>query len=586
MNIESLFCSHIRELEIYEPPDWEALALRAQVPLSQLIRLDANENLYGPSPRVIEALGRFDGYQYYPDYRNLIPAIARYAHVAPEQVILGNGGDELIDLVVRLFIAPGDGVAICPPTFSMYAVSAQAHRGKVLPVPRKPDFSLNTEAIESLIQNPSAETPPRLLFITSPGNPDGLAIPLETIQHLLALPVAVVVDEAYIEFGGQSAVSLLPAYPNLIVLRTLSKWAGMAGLRLGYALASPRVIEALARLRSPFNVNMAAVIAALAALEDSAYAQAVVSRIIAERERLQSALAELPDAHPLPSQANFVLCRFTGYSGQDIAERLAAQGILVRTFSDPALADAIRVTVGRPEQNDALLTALRGILNLEQPVSYAGSPATSAISGAAFPSLRGQTRSRQAKIMRRTRETEVTVTLNLDGQGLHEIDTGLGFLDHLLAQLATHGLFDLTVQAQGDLEIDEHHTVEDIAIALGQALDQALGDRNGIVRMGHSYAPLDESLAFVAIDLSGRPYAVVDVQFSLARIGAVSTDLVIHFLETLAFHGRLSLHARLLSGRNDHHKAEALFKALGRALDEATRLNPRRRGIPSTKGVL
>lgn len=586
MNIESLIRPHIQELEVYEPPDWEALALRAKVPLGQLIRLDANENLYGPPPRVIEALGRFDGYQYYPDYRSLIPAIARYAHVAPEQVVLGNGGDELIDLVVRLFVEPGDGVVICPPAFSMYAVSTRAHRGKVIPVPRNPDFSLDADAIESLVQNPLAEASPRLLFITSPGNPDGRSIPLETVQRLLELPVAVVVDEAYIEFGGQSAVSLLPAYSNLIILRTLSKWAGMAGLRLGYALASPQVIDALARVRSPFNVNMAAVIAALAALEDSAYAQHVISCIIAERARLESALAGLPGVYPVPSQANFVLCRFTDHSGPEIAERLAARGILVRTFSDPMLADAVRITVGRPEQNDALLTALRETLNIEPVVSQAQSRGSSVASAAGIPNLSGQMQSRQARITRQTRETEVTVALDLDGRGRYEIDTGLGFLDHLLAQLAAHGLFDLTVQARGDLEIDEHHTVEDVAIVLGQALDQALGDRRGIARMGHAYAPLDEALAHVAIDLSGRPYAITDVQFSLARIGTLSSDLVIHFLETLAFHGRLTLHARLLSGRNDHHKAEALFKALGRALDAATRLDPRRQGIPSTKGAL
>ena len=163
---------------------------------------------------------------------------------------------------------------------------------------------------------------------------------------------------------------------------------------------------------------------------------------------------------------------------------------------------------------------------------------------------------------------------------------GLGFLDHMLAQIAAHGLFDLEVRARGDLEVDEHHTVEDVAIALGQALDGALGERQGIVRMGHAYAPLDEALARVVVDLSGRPYAVIQVEFTTPHLGAMGTDLVIHFLETLAVHGRLSLHACLLHGRNDHHKAEALFKALGRALDAASRVDPRRQGVPSTKGVL
>ena len=196
------------------------------------------------------------------------------------------------------------------------------------------------------------------------------------------------------------------------------------------------------------------------------------------------------------------------------------------------------------------------------------------------------TQQRWARVERRTQETEVTVTLALDGSGHYEVDTGVGFLDHMLAQLALHGLFDLEVQAQGDLEVDEHHTVEDVAIALGQALDKALGDRRGIVRMGHAYAPLDESLARVVVDLSGRPYAVVAVDFAGPRIGALDSDLIVHFLETLAHHGRMALHAQVLYGRNDHHKAEALFKALGRALDMATAVDPRRKEVASTKGTL
>jgi imidazoleglycerol-phosphate dehydratase len=156
----------------------------------------------------------------------------------------------------------------------------------------------------------------------------------------------------------------------------------------------------------------------------------------------------------------------------------------------------------------------------------------------------------------------------------------------MLDQIASHGLFDLTVRASGDLNVDDHHTVEDVAICLGQALSNALGDRTGIVRMGHAYAPMDEALARVAIDLSGRPYAVLDVEFGGPRIGTIDSDLIVHFIETLAFHARITLHAKLLSGRNDHHKAEALFKALGRALDAASRHDPRRQGVPSTKGVL
>lgn len=194
---------------------------------------------------------------------------------------------------------------------------------------------------------------------------------------------------------------------------------------------------------------------------------------------------------------------------------------------------------------------------------------------------------RTATLERKTTETQIQVTLHLDGSGQCDASTGVGFLDHMLRHVAMHGLLDLTVRASGDLEIDPHHTVEDVALTLGACLDQALGDRRGIVRMSHAYVPMDESLAFVAVDLSGRPYTVVEGEWSAPLLGQMPTALVPHFLESLATAGRLNLHARVLYGRDDHHKAEALFKALGRALEMAVRLEPRRAAqVPSTKGVL
>jgi len=176
--------------------------------------------------------------------------------------------------------------------------------------------------------------------------------------------------------------------------------------------------------------------------------------------------------------------------------------------------------------------------------------------------------------------------LDVDGTGQHDVATGIGFLDHMLAHLAVHGLFDLTLQASGDLEVDEHHTVEDVALCLGQALDEALGDRSGIARTGHAFVPMDEALALIAVDLGGRPYTVIQADFATPRVGALGTSLIQHFLETLATHGRFNLHARIFYGYDDHHKAEALFKALGRALRAAAALDPRRRDVPSTKGTL
>lgn len=194
---------------------------------------------------------------------------------------------------------------------------------------------------------------------------------------------------------------------------------------------------------------------------------------------------------------------------------------------------------------------------------------------------------RTATIKRTTRETAITLTINLDGSGQTSIATGIGMYDHLLESFARHGLFDLSVECHGDLHIDEHHSVEDVAICLGQAINQALGDKAGIVRTAHAYVPMDEALAFVALDISGRPYHSIQCAWITPQIGALTCDLVEHVFETLAVHARLTLHAKIESGRNDHHKAEALFKALARALDAATRRDARLGGIvPSTKGTL
>lgn len=192
---------------------------------------------------------------------------------------------------------------------------------------------------------------------------------------------------------------------------------------------------------------------------------------------------------------------------------------------------------------------------------------------------------RTATIERQTTETRISISLNLDGTGQYEISTGIGFLDHMLTAVAVHGLFDLTVKATGDLHIDSHHTIEDTAIVLGKAFDQALGDRKGINRVGHAYVPMDEALGFVALDISGRPYTIFQATWSTPAIGQFPTDLVEHFFETFAVHSRLTLHARV-DGRNDHHKAEALFKALARALRTAVDLDPRRVNVASTKGSL
>ena len=194
---------------------------------------------------------------------------------------------------------------------------------------------------------------------------------------------------------------------------------------------------------------------------------------------------------------------------------------------------------------------------------------------------------RTATVVRETKETRVEVTIDLDGSGRSSAKTGIGMLDHLVEQIGKHGLFDLTVTATGDLHVDEHHTVEDVGIALGQAIDQSLGERRGIVRMADALVPLDEALASVAVDISGRPYCEVEVAWTLDRIGELPASLVEHLLGSIATEAKITLHARVLKGENDHHRAEAMCKALGRALAAATRIEPRLQGgVPSTKGSI
>ena len=199
---------------------------------------------------------------------------------------------------------------------------------------------------------------------------------------------------------------------------------------------------------------------------------------------------------------------------------------------------------------------------------------------------------RQSKQERKTKESVVNISLNLDGSGIAKINTGIGFFDHMLNHIALHGLFDIEVMVNGDLNVDAHHTIEDIGIVLGQTFLQAIGDKAGIVRIGHSYVPMDEALAFVAVDFSNRPYSSIEIPwtgkyFGTKRDELIPVTLIEHFLQTFAMHACITLHVKVLSGKDDHHKAESVFKALGRALDKASRFDSKRKGtIPSTKGLL
>lgn len=340
---------------------YEVLSEQLGLPEEALVKLDANENPYGALPAVRRALAELRHAHIYPDpeSRQLRRALADFHGVPMENILAGAGADELIDLILRLFLAPGDRVLDCPPTFGMYAFDTRINAGVVVAAPRRPDFSLDLDAVLEAAERAR----PKLLFLASPNNPDGGLVPDDVLERLLALPLYVVLDEAYIEFStpGSSRIALAAQRDNLIVLRTFSKWAGLAGLRLGYGVFPAHLMPHLWKIKQPYNVSVAASAAGLAALAHADELAAATARIVAERERLAAALSRIPWLRPYPSQANFILCRVAGRDAAAVKGALAQRGILVRYFDRPGLRDHIRISVGRPEQTDALTQALMEI---------------------------------------------------------------------------------------------------------------------------------------------------------------------------------------------------------------------------------
>ena len=332
----------------------------------ELLKLDGNENPYGPSPKVYQALADYPLYHIYPDpaHTLLREAIEGYIGVERERILCGAGSDELLDLIMRLFLRPGDGVINCPPTFGMYAFDAGLHGAELITVQRKKDFTVDVEGIIQALHDPphaGCAKLAKLLFLNSPNNPDGGLIAEEALRRLLDLELVVVLDEAYAEFSGTSHMGLTREYQNLILLRTFSKWAGLAGLRVGYGIFPGPLMPHLWKIKQPYNVNVAAQVAVLASLADLDYLWGNVQRLIAGRERLFAELQTIECLHPYPSQANFILCRVMGRDARELKLALEGDGILIRYFHKPGLEDCVRISVGRPDQTDALLDALRRV---------------------------------------------------------------------------------------------------------------------------------------------------------------------------------------------------------------------------------
>ncbi len=346
---------------------FEVLSTRLGLPAEQITKLDANENPYGSSPQARKALANLKYAHIYPDPESvaLRRALSHFTGVSEDHLLAGAGADELIDLLLRVMLEPGDCVLNCPPSFGMYPFDTLLNAGQLVEVPRRDDFSLNLDGIRAALRDRN----PKVAFLTAPNNPDGRFPTDQEVQILLDSSCLVVIDEAYIEFsqdGGllgmlKSRIQQVPQRENLVVLRTFSKWAGLAGLRVGYGAFPAWLMPTLWKAKQPYNVNVAASSAAMASLNDLNYLSGNVKKIMAERLRLLDQLSTLPFLQPYPSEANFLLCKVINRDAAELKLALASQGVLVRHYNTPLLKSYIRVSVGRPQDTDILMSALKQV---------------------------------------------------------------------------------------------------------------------------------------------------------------------------------------------------------------------------------
>lgn len=521
------------------------------------IFLDANENPYN------------NGINRYPDphQKALKAKVAEIKGISADSLFIGNGSDEAIDLVYRVFCVPGASNAVSiAPSYGMYEVAAAMNDIEFRKVQLRPDFSMDTEAMLS-----AADSKTRLMFICSPNNPTGNSFPVEQIEDILErFGGVVVLDEAYIDFSVRpSLTSLVKRYPNLIVLQTLSKAWGMAGLRIGLAIADPAVIALMSKVKYPYNINVLAQKMALMKLDEAAKDKAV-AEIVGQRFRLEKELAKCPEVKGIySSDANFLLVRFE--NPDEVYERLLAGGVIVRNRSKVSGCEGcLRITVGTPVENDRLLRLLSS--SVAEPVETA-TPGMEILG------------ERHIRIVRNTKETKIALELDLDSiGGSGHISTGLPFFDHMLDQIPNHGGVALSINAKGDLQVDEHHTIEDVGIVFGEAINAALGSKLGMARYGF-VLPMDDCDAAVLMDFGGRIDFKWNAEFKREKVGDVQTEMFSHFFQSVCAGAKCNLHI-WADGVNEHHKAEAIFKAFARALRMAVAKTPFPYELPSSKGIL
>lgn len=552
--------------------------IRAMVPYSTArdefkgvaeVFMDANESPFD------------NGYNRYPDpsQAKLKRRIAEIKGVDVQNIFIGNGSDEAIDLCFRIFCNPGlDNAIAIAPSYGMYSTCAAVNDVEMREVLLNDDFSLPVERLLDAADNNS-----KLLFICSPNNPTGNVFPREEIERILQeFDGMVVLDEAYIDFADEPGMlRSLENWPNLIILQTLSKAWGMAGLRAGLAFASNYVMRLFAQVKYPYNIN----VATLSAVEKllKAGVDDRVKLIKEQRAFMEQKLSGMECVWRVyPSQANFLLVQVD--NAADLYNYLLGEGIIVRDRSRMPLCDnTLRITIGTPQENVRLLRAIAEYDIKRYDSRTEGGPLAEG-ELVAERELLQEYESLSARVIRTTNETSVSVSVDLDNSGTGGISTGLSFLDHMLMQIVHHGGIMLTINASGDLEVDAHHTMEDVAITLGQALSKALGEKRGIERYGFAL-PMDESEAIVLLDFGGRIDFKWEVTFYGERVGDVPTQMFRHFFQSLCSAMNCNLHISA-RGENDHHIAEAIFKAFARALKAAVRREPFNYEIPSSKGLL
>jgi histidinol-phosphate aminotransferase len=334
----------------------DTLEGKIDVPVENVIKMNANENPYGCSPKVLKALAKCDHFHIYPDdgQQELRKQLAVYAGVPAERIIAGHGSNTLIDLIARLFVAQGDEVINCVPTFDVYRFSTGICGGALVNLNRDENFAIDIKKVKAAINRKT-----KLVFFATPNNPTGNIVPRQDIIEIINTGIPVVVDEAYYEFNGETMMPATAQYDNLIVLRSFSKWAGLAGLRVGYGVFPRNIVDYLMAIKIPHNVSVAAEVAVKESLADIKYLQNIVQAIIKERARLFEGLQKISYLKPYPSRANFIYCQVLKGSAGGLYQKLQRKGILVRYFDNPLLNNGIRISVGKPEHTDALLKALQ-----------------------------------------------------------------------------------------------------------------------------------------------------------------------------------------------------------------------------------